>query len=195
MLSLAQTIPAGRVEPVTIEQAKEQLHIKHEQENAYIGFLVTAARKTIELLYKREFITSTWTYKLDNFPASGTFLLPKTPLQLVTSVTYTDTSGSPQEVAGTVYDWDTARMIPPIFLKYGQSWPTCRGHTNDITIVFKTGYGDATTDVPEPARQAILIMMADMYENRESVVVGAIPSRIASVIDALLSTVEVPIVA
>jgi uncharacterized phiE125 gp8 family phage protein len=37
-----------------------------------------------------------------------------------------------------------------------------------VEIEFETGYGDRPTDIPPVIRQAILMSVADFYENRDS---------------------------
>jgi len=194
MLSLTQS-SAPAVEPVTVDMAKEHLRVTFDDDNTYIRNLVRAARQRVEESSGRQLITATWTYTLDCWPASGEILLPWSPLQSVTSIKYVDTGGTQQTEAGTVYDVDITTIVPRIFLKYGQSWSTTRGHTNDIEIIFVAGYGDAVSDVPEVARQAILLMVSHWYEHREPVVTGTIVARIPETLEAMLTTFEVPMVA
>ncbi len=52
----------------------------------------------------------------------------------------------------------------------------------DVTV----GYGDAGTDVPEPLRQAIRLLVAHWYENRGLIAVGhevaILPQTVAALI-------------
>ncbi len=43
--------------------------------------------------------------------------------------------------------------------------PICATST-PLAIAFTAGYGDAAADVPEPIRQAILMIVADLYAHR-----------------------------
>jgi uncharacterized phiE125 gp8 family phage protein len=38
-----------------------------------------------------------------------------------------------------------------------------------VTVTYVAGYGDASTDIPEGIRQAVRMMVAHFYENREAV--------------------------
>jgi len=57
-----------------------------------------------------------------------------------------------------------------ICLAYGKSWPstTLRSY-NSICVTFACGYGTAGSDVPEKIRNAILLLIAHLYEHREAV--------------------------
>ena len=50
----------------------------------------------------------------------------------------------------------------------GKSWPATRGYINDVIIRFLAGYGDLGSDVPQPLRHAILMLVAFWYEQRET---------------------------
>jgi len=197
MLSLSQTTPpANSTEPVTIQKAKEVLGVTFDQHNARIGHLISVARRRIEGSTNRQFLNATWTLNLDNFPGSDTICLPKSPLSSVTSVKYYDTSSVQQTLSTDAYDTDTATIIPRIFLKYGQTWPSdVRGHTNDVEIIFVAGYGTATASVPETAQQAILMWVQWLYDPVRNFGPQCTEEDVMKTIHSLVATVEVPIVA
>lgn len=83
-----KTAPA--VEPVTVDEAKLDLHIDAGDENVLIGNLIAAARQLAERETKRAFITQTWQMYLDKTPA--VIEIPKPPLQSIVSIkTISDT--------------------------------------------------------------------------------------------------------
>ena len=53
-----------------------------------------------------------------------------------------------------------------VSLKIGSNWPTHRNFASFI-VEFKVGYGDEAADVPDGLKQAILQLIASLYENRE----------------------------
>ena len=55
-----------------------------------------------------------------------------------------------------------------------------------IEIQFTAGFGAAATDVPAPLRQAILLLVAHWYENREPVVAGIAATRFPDAVIGLL---------
>ena len=57
-----------------------------------------------------------------------------------------------------------------VVLAYGKSWPsTTLQPANGICIEFDAGYGDAAADVPAAVKQAMLLLIGHLYENREAV--------------------------
>ena len=190
MLSLNQSAaPSEPAEPVTIEEAKQHLRVDGEEENVLIGNLIKSARSEVENICGRQLLTATWVQKLDAFPGSGTILLPVSPMQSITSITYTDIGGSSQTVATSVYDSDTSSSIPRIFLKDGQSWPSSQSITNAVTVTFVAGYGDARADVPEVARQAILMLVGRLFCIRAPVITGMRVTELKGMIERLLDPI------
>ena len=57
---------------------------------------------------------------------------------------------------------------------------------NCIEIDFVAGHGDTPSDVPQPIRQALLLLIAHWYENREPVEIGATATTIPAGVSELL---------
>jgi uncharacterized phiE125 gp8 family phage protein len=54
-----------------------------------------------------------------------------------------------------------------------------------VTVRFVAGYGANPGDVPEPLRQAMLLLIGHYYENREAVAAGTLtelPFAVASLV-------------
>jgi len=106
---------------------------------------------------------------------------------LTTDATGVAVSGSGTLSGGVTAEYvaDTYKEPGRVVLAYGQTWPTTTlTVTSPIAITYISGYG-TPEDVPMPIKQAILILVADYYENRESYIVGQTPSHIKTV-EALL---------
>jgi len=155
-------------EPVSLQEAKDHLRVDIDADNSYIQGLIQTARMMAEEITRRALITQTWRLLLDDFPLGDTIELPMPPLQSVTSLTYTDKDGSESTFAVANYEVDTDKEPGEIVLAYGGSWPgDTLQVTSPIEIEYVAGYGDQGTSVPEPVRQAILLIVGDLYENRE----------------------------
>ena len=160
-----KTAPA--VEPITIDEAKLHLRVDSGDDNALIVALITTARELAERETKRAFITQTWEMFLDVAP--HIIEIPKPPLQLTgVSIKVLDSDGEESLVDPDDYMVDASqnsygRIMPNL----GSTWPYHRGFASFI-VEFKAGYGNAATDVPAPLKQAILQLIAHLYENRES---------------------------
>jgi len=156
---------APTTEPVTRAEALKHCRIETTSDNSLVDSLITASRRYVEKITKRQLITATWIYYLDEFPEE--ILIPRPPLISVTSIKYINTSGVETTVSASDYTVDTysepARIIPA----YGESWPTPRAHINVVYVEYSAGYG-AAASVPEELKSAIKLLMGHLYENREA---------------------------
>jgi len=167
------TAPAD--EPVTLIEAKDHLRVDGSDDDALISVLITAASKWAEEYTGRQFVTATWDWFLDGFCPS--FSAPLPPLQSVTSIKYLDTAGAEQTLDSATYRVDAVSEPGRIALDYGKTWPSTYSVINAVTVRFVSGYGAAAA-VPEPIRQAMLILIGELYEQRQESVpasVGAVP--------------------
>lgn len=99
--------------------------------------------------------------------------MPLGPLQSVSSITYVDTDGVTQTLSSGAYVVDDKSERGWVVLASGEEWPSTYDVINAVTISFVAGYGDATTDVPEPLREMILLIVTQWHEHRKTVHVGA----------------------
>ncbi len=161
---------APAVEPLTLAQAKLHLRFDAADEDVPITALIVAARRYVEKVTRRQLVTAT--YKLYLETLSGVIRLPRPPLQSVTTVNYVDLAGATQTASSDDYTVNKYPVVGTVGPDYTKSWPTVRGHTNDVTITYKAGYGDAGTDVPDDLKQAMKLLIGHWFEHREAVVVG-----------------------
>lgn len=165
MTDFRLTLQTGpETEPITDAEAKAHLRITHNDDDQYIATLITAARQHVENYTRRALITQTWDYYLDTFPDCINLPMPK--LQSVYAITYTDTNGATQTLSSTVYTVDTDAVPGQVYLAYGQSWPIVRSIPKAIKVRFVAGYGNASDDVPDAIRHAMLLLIGHLYENR-----------------------------
>ena len=157
-------------EPVTLAEAKIHLRVDNNDEDTYITNLIIGARQMVETHTNRALVDTTFVYKINAFPPSGfvdsRVLLPRSPLDSVSSVTYLDTNGDSQTLATSVYEVDTSSLPGRIRLKFAQSWPNTRLHPEVITITFIAGYGAASA-VPASVKTAVKMIVNDLYEHPE----------------------------
>lgn len=158
-------------EPLSLADVREHLRLESTEGDARtLDALIATARKVVEGLTERVLVSQTWDWFMDAFPA-GDFEVPYPPLQVgaeITSIKYYDTAGVEQTWAASNYSLDTDSMPGRISRAYGVSYPSTRPMNNAVTVRFVAGYGDAE-DVPEPIKQAMLILIAHWYGQRELV--------------------------
>lgn len=171
-------------EPVTLAEAKAHLRIEHALDDAYIGTLITAARQHAEEVCWRAFVTQTWELVLDGFPSTDDIELPKGKLASITSVTYIDDDGASQVLAAAEYETDTVSMPGRLVLAYDATWPATRDAWNAVAVRYVVG--EAVGAVPAPVKQAILLLVSQLYEHRTPEVIGATIAPVQFAVDALL---------
>jgi len=147
MLQLQQT-SAPTVEPVTRAEAKNWAKIDITDDDAIVDALVTAARRKVEQLCRRQLVQATWKLSLDEFPAGDELIvLPRPPLLSVSSVKYVDTAGVTTTLAAAKYhvqgDGEPARLVPA----YGEVWPETREQLGAVTVTYIAGHAAEMTAV------------------------------------------------
>lgn len=125
------------------------------------------AREMVEQYTSRALITQTWDFFTDSFLRQ--IIIPKSPLTSVASLQYMDTDGNYQTLSTDDYeviaDAEPGFIIPALNVY----WPSTARHPHAVKIRFVAGYGDLASDVPQGIKQAILVLCAHLYENRDMV--------------------------
>lgn len=179
-------------EPIATAEAKQHLLIASAvtAHDTFIASLVTAARKYVEDMLNRSLITTVWELTLDRFPYSAVeFPLPRSPIQSIGSITYVDGNGDSQTWASSNYTLSRYREPARLSLAYSKMWPEVRFQPNAVTVTFTAGYGDAD-DVPQPIKQAILLLIGHWFEHRSEVDAGTL-KQIPMAVESLLNAYRV----
>jgi uncharacterized phiE125 gp8 family phage protein len=177
------------VEPITLEEAKLHLRIENDDthEDSLIYALIAAACRHCENFLGRALITQTWDFYADSFPLDGcSYLeLPYPPLASVATVKYKDTAGTLQTWDAANYIVDTISEPGRIALAYGVLWPSTYDEIQAVQIRFVAGYGLAGS-VPQQIKNAILLKLTDLYENRGDAERAFVTNTLEQAIEALL---------
>ena len=165
---MVRVITPPAEEPVTLAQAK--LHCKEETnaQDTLIDDAITTAREYCEGVQNRAYITQTLAITLDRFPVTP-FELPRPPLQGSVVITYLDEDGTPHTIPAADYVVDPNGFKGRIALKRSAAWPSVTlREIGAVTIQFVAGYGDTAAAVPNKVKQAMLLLVGDMYRFREA---------------------------
>lgn len=175
------------LEPVHITEAREHLRVDSGDDDSVIEDAIRAAREHIEEAARRALVTQTWKLYLDDWPAGDTIVLPRPPLQSVSSLKYTDKDGVQTTWDSSNYLVDTASEPGRIVLAYGVSWPSVTLRPmNPIEVTFVAGYGNSDA-VPQRWKRAILLLTGHWYENREATITGTIARSIPFAVESLIN--------
>lgn len=160
------------------------------QVDTMLAAIITAAREHVEDITGRALLSQTWDCYLDAWPDTDRIVLPFGNLQSVTSVTYTDTAGDATTMAVTTdYLVETnGEHNGAIVLPYGVSWPSVTLYpSNPIAIRIVCGWETAAL-VPYKIKAALLLIIADLFVNRESQTLGSGGYADNKAVDRLLAS-------
>jgi uncharacterized phiE125 gp8 family phage protein len=161
-----QLITPPATEPVTLADAKLHLKIDTGDDDALITRLIGTARARGEWHLGRALITQSWRLWLDAWPCSGIIELPLPPLQGVASVTVYAPDDTATVLDPATYQMDAASQPARLTLKSTVLPPTNLRAINSVAVEFTAGYGDNASDVPSGISEALLELIAFLYENR-----------------------------
>lgn len=173
-------------EPLTLAEAKLHLRVDSDiaDDDALISGLITAARQQAEVYTRRQLVSATWTHYLDWLP--GEIRLERPPLTAVTWIKYIDTDGVQQTLDPSLYQVDSYGEPARIRRAYGAIWPSTRSQMNAVEVKFVCGY----STVPESVKRAMLLIVGNLYENREATIAGTIITKVPLAAEWLLDSVS-----
>ena len=178
-------VTAPATEPVSLAEAKGHLRYEDSADETYITALITAARQHAEELCWRGFITQTWELVLPCFPdCDRPIELPMGQVSSITSLKYIDQNGVEQTLDSDTYSLESE---PPakVHLAPDESWPSTQRRWDAVTVRYVVGWADAAA-VPKPIKQALLLLIGQMYEFRTNDLAGGVsPQSLAA--EALLA--------
>lgn len=179
-----QTV-APTTEPVSLADAKLHLRVDTPDDDALIQNLIQSAREYIEMRTGLALMTQTWVLQLDRFPRTdrvelwpspgvplGAIILPRNPVQSVSSVVWVDQNASPTTVSPSTYTVDTTSNPSRIGLTYNSSWPNLSSPglamMGGVQVTFVAGF---PSTVPSNLKTALDLLVGHWYINREEVAV------------------------
>jgi uncharacterized phiE125 gp8 family phage protein len=160
-------------EPISLDEAKIHLHRTDDAQDTLIWRLVVAARQRLEEDTGRALLTQTHDAYCDAVPSNRQPLwIPKPPLVSVTTVKSYTTANVESTMSASKYLVDIASTPGRIALNDGETWPTDLRKVNALIVRYVAGYGATAISVPEPLRQAMLLIVGALFEHREQVMVS-----------------------
>ncbi len=175
------------VEPITLAEAKAHLRVDISAEDTLIQSLIMASRLHIEAALDLALVTQSWRYRRDAWPKARGLDMPLRPIQSLTSATVFAHDDSIHAIDTDSFILDGTANPARLVWRGAGTPPTPGRAANGIEIDFIAGFGDAASDVPQPIRQALLLLVAHWYENREPVEIGAVATPIPSTVSELLA--------
>lgn len=198
-------IQAPPQEPVSL--AEVYLHLRLTPDDSppthpdddMLRAMIKAAREFCEAVTRRAFVQQTVRMTMPCFPRGRKpyIELFRPPLQVVLSVKYYDEDNALQTVSASDY-FATTDFVPRLQFVSQFSAPTIFERNDAVQVDYIVGYDpddespnvDYTLNVPLAIKQAIKLIIGDLYENREGSIVGTI-HEVNPAVTALLENYRV----
>lgn len=166
---------------VELEDIKEHLRIPKgfTHDDDYLERLHDVAVNWVEDYTNRKLSHQRWKVYLDEWPGDDSIYLPLAPLSSAptTAIVYKNSDGDSTTFSSSAWEFDKISNPGRIALKYDENWPTgTLWNVSPITIEFLCG--QHSTAIPEKTKQAVLLIIGDLYENRENTLVGVMPHKL-----------------
>lgn len=151
-------------EPITLDEAKAHCRIENALDNLYLSSLIMTARQSAEQYTRMSFLPQTRLMTLNQWQQINH--LPWGPTSAIVSIQYLDSNALEQTLNPSLYklhrsdDFDFFTVAP------GKRLPDMGGFENGIAVEYQCGFADAAS-VPKAIKQAMLLHIGDLYENRE----------------------------
>jgi uncharacterized phiE125 gp8 family phage protein len=164
--------------PVSVDEAKAHLRLSHDDDDAVIGPMIQAAVAYLDGhagVLGRCMVTQTWRQDFPAWPGDRQLRLPMPDVDADSvAITYLDGDGAEQTVSAGSFEVVEDAIGSVVVLRRGFNFPTLEDdRVAPVWVTFDAGFGEPA-DVPAAARHAILLIVGDMYENRENTVVGQV---------------------
>lgn len=193
---ITKVITAPTEEPVTLSEIKDHLRLDHSDHDTLLEGLIQASREWIEGTCGRALVQQTRAVLYRDWPDSDRFTLPYPPVQSVSSIKYTDTSGTTSTFSADNYEVVTSREPAQVVLGYSKVWPTATLLHNSypIEIEYVCGYEptddsppDYQANVPESIKNALKLDVERRYDRPPE----GYSERLDNVINMLLAPYRV----
>tara|TARA_R110000787_G_scaffold284494_3_gene398267 strand:- start:613 stop:1200 length:588 start_codon:yes stop_codon:yes gene_type:complete len=165
---------------LTTAEIKEHLRISTTDttQDAMLALYADASVEEAGKFLGMNLETGTVIKKFDNFveshsirglPSKRSSLMElRNPVTAITSITYIDSNGDSQTLASTeyrlTYEGEVGRHAR-IVENFSKTFPSVHFGLDVITVTYVSGYTALT--VPNQIKAALLLMIGDLYENRE----------------------------
>jgi uncharacterized phiE125 gp8 family phage protein len=181
MPNLLNTPPV--VEPISLAEAKAYLRVSHVDEDATISRLIEAARQTVEKHLGLGLLSQSWSVFFDRWPAPGYLPITLAPILAITDVKIYGDDNVAAIIDPAHYYLDRLSRPARLTMRVGRWLPQPGRVLNGIEVVLSVGFGTTAASVPQPLREALLLLLTHYYANRGDAAAFDMPAGIASLLD------------
>jgi uncharacterized phiE125 gp8 family phage protein len=167
-------IGSPAIEPVSVAEARDHLRVDIDTDDLLIYNMIAAAREYVEIYCNRSFAKHA--YRADIAGFENQMRLPGKPIQSVTHIKYYSSASPSVLTTLATSNYQLHRDV--VSLSYGGTWPAVYPRPDGVQITYQCGYSDLASpsedtvaNTPKSVRQAILLTVGDLYENREGQII------------------------
>lgn len=176
-------LQAPASEPVSLAEAKVHLRLLGSDDDQLVASLVTASRRVVEARTGLCLIAQEWMCFRDNWPGDGVIALPVAPVLGVEEIGVFGEDDSQAVIDPAHYVVDGAARPARVMLRGSRCWPRPGRAVNGIGIRLLAGFGANASDVPQPLRQAVLLLVAHFFAQRGDEAGPALPVGLSALLD------------
>lgn len=177
------TPPTGAL--FTTAEARAQVRVLHDAEDALIDRLVAAASSAVERRTGTRLLPQVVVLRADCL--AETMALPVAPVRAITEIEYVDADGAVQTLDPALYVEHLHGLAPRIARAPGASWPETQARADAVRITAAAGYASAAA-VDDDIGHAVLLLAGHWYQNREAVVTGTIATPLPLGVEMLIGS-------
>ena len=171
------------VEPVSLAEARAHLRVGIADDDALISSLIIAARRVAEARTGLCFISQRWQAFRDGWPPDGVIPLGQWPVRVVEELAVYGEDDQKAVIDPAHYVVDFTSRPARLLLRGSRQWPRPGRMINGIGLRVEAGYGTAAADVPQPLREAVLLLVAHWYGQRGDEQGPGLPVSLGSLLD------------
>ncbi|MBC2884736.1 phage head-tail connector protein [Ochrobactrum sp. CM-21-5] len=172
------------LEPVTIADVRAFLRISTETEDEILQRLIATARELIEAETGLSLIEQTWRLRVDRWPRSGRLAIFKYPVKAVTAVVAYKPDGTAISFSPEEFVLHHGKRPQRLYMAQYPDASSFEG----IEVDFIAGFGETGVDVPDALKQAILTLVAHLYEKRAGINADASPASFPLMVNQMVDS-------
>ena len=168
---VATGVVSGTAEAIALSIVKQHLRVEDDDQDSLIRTYVAAALAAIDGpsgRLGRSITVQTIVQRFDRLEARQR--LPFPPVKVIQSVSFRDQQGARVIADPTLYE----RSGDFIQLQLGAAWPEALVAEDCWEVTYRAG----NAEIDPPVLAAVLLMVGDMFANRETVAVGSVSFKI-----------------
>lgn len=163
---------------VSLNKAKNQVNVElcETHHDDFLRDLIADATEEVWDRSDLSFWPTKYRLTLPRFPRrfDECIYLPRPPLVVVDSVNYINPNGDSEELT---FAQVSTGLMSCVSIDYQETWPSTRRRKNAVTIEYTSG-----SQPPGRARRAIMLLIAEWFDNRGS---REIPEAVDRLIESI----------